>query len=156
MKSTMLVIIAALICLSANFGSTDVYIFEEQDGSGTSTGFYKIGVSVLLPKQRMRLAQTADPRPLVVKKSYEGSGTAESVLKQALNSDESGDWVHNPLGGGGEWYRVSNYNNFEKKVATTVFDAEHPEFVPDDDDYNGAVSKKTLLQVIAQLYTQTT
>ena len=64
--------------------------------------------------------------------------------------------MHNPLGGGGEWYYVLDYNHFENEVENTVFDAENPEFVPDDDDYNGAVSKKTLLQVIAQLYTQTT
>ena len=152
MKLTTVIIIAVFICLSANFGSTAVYIFEEQDGSGHPTGFYKIGVSVNLPYQRLQAAQTADPRPLVEKKAFEGSPISESVLKQILNSDESGDWVHNPLGGGGEWYHVLDYNHFENEVENMVFDAENPEFVPDDDDDDDVVSKNTLLQAIAQLY----
>ena len=80
------------------------------------------------------------------------SVAAEDDAKDHLG--ESGDsWKHNPFNvvieGGTEWYRVTDYNDFKNAVVKGIEKYKVDESEVESDDN---VSKKALLQAIAQLY----
>ena len=180
MKSITFIIIAALH-LSANIWCTlagYIYILEEQDATGASTGRYKIGYTIRTAFDRRNELQTGNPDHLVMKKDWpvDDAEAVEIVVKRALNHDVSGDWqnVLNRNGRRTEWYVVTNYRNFKNKVAEAIDDAESSyndsdymddssdsdpsysdsDYSESDTDYMDTVSKKKkLLQAIAQLYT---